>query len=161
MKRILLTITLIAATTALMAPSHGPRPHHPDKGADGPKIEELVSDLTAAQKTRIDLITRKTQKNVEAIHARLDAVRDSIRSYMNSRDDHSDILFPLFDREANLQAELSKEIYRSKAAIDKVLTPEQFKKLHERMEANKPKHDHKKPNGKGRPVAKDKTANRS
>ena len=57
---------------------------------------------------------------------------------MNSREDHSNVLFPLYDREGRLQSEISKEYYRTKVAIDKVLTPEQFQQMHQKMDKNRP-----------------------
>lgn len=97
------------------------------------EISDFISDLSKAQKAKIDLITKRTSKTVENYRHQLSILRDSIRSYMDSPNDHSAILFPLYEREGRLQAEISKEYYRSKAAIDALLTPEQYKILKEKM----------------------------
>lgn len=137
MKRLLLF--LAATTMALSASAQQP----PKDNRVNPRIEELVSDLSAAQKTRIDVVTRRSKKNIDNYRQQLKAVRDSIRSYMDTPDDHSDILFPLYELEGKIQAEISKEYYRTKIDIDKVLTPEQYNELKTKMEqqrANKKGH---------------------
>lgn len=137
MRRILLTTLALFLAFNAMA-QQGPRQDKSPRHKESPKIEELVPDLTAAQKNKIDAITRRSTKIIEDYRNQLHAVRDSIRSYMNSRDDHSNVLFPLYDREGRLQSEISKEYYRTKVAIDKVLTPEQFQQMHQKMDKNRP-----------------------
>ncbi len=114
-------------------------PKHPNDN-----IEHFVSDLTATQKTRIDIIARRSRENVEKYRKELDITRDSIRSLTDSPEDRSDILFPLYDREAALQAEISKEYYRAKSSIDAVLTPEQYKTLRSKIKEPLP-HDPNRP----------------
>ena len=98
------------------------------------KIEDIINDLTPQQKSRIDAITQRSSKIIERYRSQLDAVRDSIRLYMGNREDCSDRVFPLYEREGRLQAELSKEYYRTKVAIDAVLTPEQFRRFQQHMQ---------------------------
>ena len=133
MKRILFSAILICLALTAIAQ---PRGRHPQGHSqrDVMKIEEFVSDLSTTQKAKIDLITKRTSKNIETLRLQVKEVRDSIRTYMGTQEDRSDVLFPLYEREGRLQAELSKEYYRSKAAIDKVLTPDQYQKLREAME---------------------------
>ena len=102
------------------------------------KIENIVKDLSATQKTRIDLVTRQSKKKVDAYRKQLQAVRDSIHTLMDSQQDNSEPLFRLYEREGHLQAEISKEYYRAKRAIDDVLTPEQYKTLRENSKEPKP-----------------------
>ncbi len=97
-----------------------------------------MPDLTTAQKNKIDAITRRSTKIIEGYRNQLHTVRDSIRSYMNSREDYSNVLFPLYDREGHLQSEISKEYYRTKVAIDKVLTPEQFQQMRQNLDKKRP-----------------------
>jgi Spy/CpxP family protein refolding chaperone len=52
---------------------------------------------------------------------------------MESPEDKSAVLFPLFEREGKLKSEISKEYYRTRVAIDKVLTPAQRDTLREKM----------------------------
>lgn len=137
MKRILFSAIFICL--ALTAVSQPRGRHQQERNQrDVMKIEEFVSDLSTTQKAKIDLITKHTSKNIESLRQQAKEVRDSIRTYMGSQEDRSDILFPLYEREGHLQTELSKEYYRSKAAIDKVLTPEQYQKLREAMENRRP-----------------------
>ena len=56
-------------------------------------------------------------------------MRDSIGKYMDSEGDQSKKLYPLFDREAQLQVQISREMYSTKVRIDKVLTKEQRKEF--------------------------------
>ena len=117
---------------------------HPRKAQpERPKIEDLVSNLTSTQKTRIDLITRRSTKKIEEYRTQLKVVRDSIRSYMGSQSDMSAVVFPLYEREAKLQVKISKEFYRSKVEVDKVLTPQQFQELSEKMKEQRAKQPHK------------------
>ncbi|MBP5189387.1 MAG: hypothetical protein J6031_00535 [Bacteroidales bacterium] len=132
MKHIIITVLLVCLAGGAMAQPKGVQPKENNVG-----ITDLISDLSKVQKSKIDLITKRTAKNVENYRSQLNAVRDSIRSYMDSPNDHSAVLFPLYEREGHLQAEISKEYYRSKVAIDAVLTPEQSKMLKEKMAKNR------------------------
>lgn len=137
MKKTLFAILTVLIATTLSAQ----RPRDDGRQKNGKeKIEEIVTDLSSQQKTRIDAITKRSSKNIEHYRSELQAVRDSIRIYMSKREDHSDKVFALYDREAILQAELSKEYYRSKVAIDAVLTPEQFNRLQEQMSSKRARH---------------------
>lgn len=128
MKRTLFLIVALAFAFTLSAQA----PHRGDGKKES--IEEIVTDLTPQQKSRIDAITQRSSKNVEKYRSQLKTVRDSIKLYMNRRDDNSAKVFPLYDREARIRAELSKEYYRTKVAIDAVLTPEQFRLFQQNME---------------------------
>ncbi|MCR5065639.1 MAG: Spy/CpxP family protein refolding chaperone [Bacteroidales bacterium] len=110
--------------------------HHEQKE----KIENIITDLTPQQKSKIDVITQRSSKNVEGYRKQLKAVRDSIRLFMDSRVDNSSKVFPLYEREGRLQAELSKEYYRTKVAIDAILTPEQFARFQQHMKSKHAKH---------------------
>ena len=44
--------------------------------------------------------------------------------FMDSDGDHSAVLFPLFEREAALQAAINREMYKGKLRVDEVLTKE-------------------------------------
>ena len=136
MKRFILTaIAITLAFTALS--QQGPRPPKERGHKENVKIEDFVSDLSKAQQKKIDLITSRSTKIIDSYKQQLHSTRDSIRMYMSSNDDRSDVLFPLYDREANLQSCISKEYYRTKVAIDKILTPEQQQQLHEKMKRAK------------------------
>lgn len=107
-----------------------------------PDITELVSNLTDDQKSQLEAITNDSRQRVEKLRAQQKAVRDSINLYMDREGDQSKYLNPLFDREAKIQAEISREMYASKVRIDKVLTKEQ------RAEFQKASKQHRKKHGK-------------
>ena len=58
---------------------------------------------------------------------------------MEKEGDQSDKLFPLFDREAAIQAEISKEMYTTRQQIDQVLTDEQLAEFRARCKADRKK----------------------
>ena len=129
-----LFIFLLAAGLAFSAAAQtGKQPHHGDKDKKHPKIETLVPDLSATQRTRIDVVTRRSAQVIDGYRSQIKAVRDSIRLLMESPEDKSAVLFPLFEREGKLKSEISKEYYRTRVAIDKVLTPAQRDTLREKM----------------------------
>lgn len=137
MKRILLTIAFVVLALMASAQNDNRKAGKGQEHKNSIKIEEFVSDLSATQQSKIDAITKRSAKTIENYRKQLNAVRDSIRSYMDNADDHSKTLFPLYEREGKLQAEISKEYYRTKVAIDKLLTPAQYKELREKMKAQK------------------------
>lgn len=151
MKRVLFTIVAICIAFTALA-QQGPKNHKGDGPKENIKIEDFVSDLSAQQKSKIDAITRRSTKVIENYRKQLHSIRDSIRSYMSTSDDLSEILFPLYDREGVLQSEISKEYYRTKVAIDKVLTSEQYHQLHKKMAARRQNKNQGKP--KAKPASK-------
>ena len=103
------------------------------RNKENKKIEEFLTDLTATQKTRIDLVTRRSAKTIDFYRKQLHDLRDSIRVMMDDSRDRSAELFPLLEREGMLKSEISKEYYRTKVAIDEILTPEQIARLREQL----------------------------
>lgn len=138
--KIIITALLLAVALPLAAqnPQHEKRQQR--------EITEMVSDLSTAQKKKLDVITDASRKRVDALRARQKAVRDSINIYMRMEGDHSRELFPLFDREARLQCEISREMYTTKVRIDELLTPPQRKQVCEacRRPADRPRGNHRK-----------------
>ena len=134
MKRLIIIslIALVATATATAQPGAKPPKE------DNMEIADFVSDLSKAQKSKIDLITKRSTKIISNYRQQLHNVRDSIRTFMNRSDDNSAVLFPLYEREGRLQSEISKEYYRCKLAIDNVLTPEQQRTLKEKMDKARP-----------------------
>lgn len=136
MKKYLSLVLALSFVVTLSAQA----PHREDRhNGKKEKIEDVIKDLTPQQKSKIDAITQRSSKNIEGCRKQLQAVRDSIRFYMDSRDDNSSKVFPLYDREARLQAELSKEYYRTKVAVDAVLTPEQFARFQQHIKSKREK----------------------
>lgn len=88
-------------------------------------VEEVIDDLSALQKSKLDKLQKDSRENIKLMKEQQDQVRDSIRVLMKKPGDNSKKLYPLFDREGNIQAEISKEMYRTRIRIDEILTDEQ------------------------------------
>ena len=125
------TIALCISFLAFSQPGRGSMDGQRNK--ENKKIEEFLTDLTATQKTRIDLVTRRSAKTIDFYRKQLHDLRDSIRVMMDDSRDRSAELFPLLEREGMLKSEISKEYYRTKVAIDEILTPEQIARLREQL----------------------------
>lgn len=137
MKRTIVIIIAMAAAITLQA-QH--TPHREGKGKHHrPDIAELVSDLSTAQKRKLDAITSESKTRIADLRTRQRAVRDSISMFLDREGDHSKALFPLFDREAHLQTQISREMYATKLRIDEVLTPEQRKQLQQSKQERRKK----------------------
>jgi len=111
--------------TTLRADDHPSRKHKQGP----PDIAAIVTDLTPAQKKKIEQISKEANETIRQLEASLQGVRDSLRLYMDRYEDNSKEMFPLIDREAQLLAAINKAKYRTKAAVNKVLTPEQYKQV--------------------------------
>ncbi len=121
---------------------HGKKHHKHEP----PKIEEMVSNLSAIQKKRLETITQESKKQVDKMQAELKSINSQIRKLLDAEGDQTSSLFPLFEREAQLKLEINKEMYRTRQQINNVLSKEQLKELRERMKADRKKHEreHKK-----------------
>lgn len=131
-KALLLAILLAVAAAPCFAQHNGSRSHAPERKGNR-EITEIVGDLSQSQKKRIESITDASKERVAALRARQKAVRDSIAVYMKLEGDQSAAIFPLFDRESQLQCEISREMYTTKVRVDEVLTPDQRRRLREAM----------------------------
>ena len=133
MKRIIILAILFAVALPLSAQHEGKRPHKKQR-----EVTELVQDLNAVQKRKIESISKDSRERVDALRRQQRAVHDSIVMYMEREGDQSAALYPLFDREAKLQVAVSREMYTTKLRIDEVLKPEQRESL--RNACRKDKH---------------------
>ncbi len=113
----------MASLVSVAQPPKGRQVNEPD---GRPRVEEVLTDLTATQRTRIDVITRRAKKESDVYQKRLNGVADSIRILMDEGKDNSAKLFPLFEQEGRLQAEINKIFYRARLEMDAILTPEQI-----------------------------------
>ena len=142
MKRYLV-LALLLALAAPVAAQHDGRQHGQKKRAD---ITELVSDLSAPQKRKIENISKESKERVDALRKQQQAVRDSIRMYMEREGDQSKVLYPLFDREAQLKAAVDREMYATKLRLDEVLTKEQRAALRQAVQTDRaPNHTKSQP----------------
>ncbi len=101
---------------------------------DVPNVEKMVSNLSTMQKKRIEAVTAASKKEVVKIRTELESIRSQIGTLNRMEGDQSATLFPLFDRESELVAEISKEMYRCRMKIDEVLTPDQVKEFRNSLE---------------------------
>lgn len=131
MKRIVLLAVLCAVALPLSAQHE--RPHKKQR-----EVTELVQDLNAVQKRKIESISKDSRERVDALRRQQRAVHDSIVMYMEREGDQSAALYPLFDREAKLQVAVSREMYTTKLRIDEVLKPEQREALRSACRKDKP-----------------------
>ena len=120
-----LLLTLVLAVTAMGQHKNDHSRHHKEL----PKVEEMVSDLSAIQKKKLNTVMENSRKEVDRLQAELDKVRKQINALVNKDGDNADQLFPLFDREGALRAEISKEMYRTRQQIDNILTKEQLAEM--------------------------------
>jgi Spy/CpxP family protein refolding chaperone len=129
-KRTFLILFLCLATLSISVQAQR---HHGDcpKPEPRPEVTELVSDLSSAQKNKLEKLTNESRERVDRLRKQQNQVRDSIGKLMESDGDQSKALFPLFDREAKLQTEISREMYTTKVRIEQVLTPDQRKEFRE------------------------------
>lgn len=137
-KALFLTLTLLIGLS-LSAQRQGGQRHKDQR----PDITQLVSNLTDAQKSKLENITTESRQRVDKLRARQKAVRDSISLYMDREGNQSKVLFPLFDRESKLQADISREMYTTKVRIDEVLTKEQRAEFQKASKEQRKKHGKK------------------
>ena len=143
MKKLLSTLFAILLCSALLAQSPDGGRHKRHSRPEPPKIEEMVSNLSAVQKKKLETITQNCKAKTAQLQKEMDKVRTEIRSMMDKEGDQSDKLFPLIDREAQLQAQMAKTMYRVRQQIDRVLTEEQLTEFRARMKADREKRHNK------------------
>lgn len=145
MKRIvLLALVSLFAFQCTLSYAQNPRhggPH--DRQGRRPDITKIVSNLSDAQKEKLETLMEASRQRVDKLRRQQQAVRDSIALYMDRDGNQSKKLYPLFDREAKLQVEISREMYNTKVRIDEVLTKEQRQQFRQASKEQK-KHKNKK-----------------
>ena len=137
MKKITLILLLALFALPLSAQHEGDGQHRKHRD-----VTEIVHDLNAVQKRKVENISNESRERVAALRNQQKAVRDSITMLMDREGDQSRELYPLFDREAKLQAAISREMYAAKLRIDEVLKPEQREALRAASKKNKPASKH-------------------
>ncbi len=126
--------SILSAALLLLAFTLPAQQSHKHQGKKKhPEITELVSDLSAAQKRKLETISSDSKQRVEGLRKQQRAVHDSIGAYMEREGDQSKVLYPLFDRESKLHAQISREMYATRVRIDEVLTPAQRQELKQSM----------------------------
>lgn len=142
MKKILTITASLLLTTFLWAQQ--PHPAHQGKAfrKEPPKIEEVIDDLSAAQKKKLAEAREEHKAVIDKYNAELKQVRDSIHVLMRKDGDQSAVLFPLVDKQNSIEAAVTKEMYKLRVKIDQILTKEQIDVFKKKM-AEKRKHHHK------------------
>ena len=133
MKKIILLLIAIILSAPLYAQ------HKPGAHQKPPKIEDVVSNLSARQKRQLEAIDEEHRTQLDVVKKELKQVRDSVRYYMDQYGDYSSQVNRLMERESALQLRVNKIQYNTKVKIDKVLTPAQYKELKENMKRQKKK----------------------
>ena len=139
MKKVLFFTLTLALGLSLSAQRQGGQSHKDQR----PDITQLVSNLTDSQKNKLETVTSESRQRVDKLRARQKTVRDSIALYMDRKGDQSRYLNPLFDCEAKIQAEISREMYSTKVRIEQVLTKEQRQEFQKASEQHRKKHGKK------------------
>lgn len=133
---------LLLGLTLMAQPPEGKhRTHH--RRPEPPKVEQMVSNLSAIQKKRLETISDECKQDMDKLEKELNTVRYKIRALMESDGDQTEKLFPLIDREAQLQAQMAKTMYRVRQQIDRVLTDEQLAEFRARCKADRDKKHNK------------------
>ena len=124
MKRFIVVFLLLAVTFPVAA-QRNKKPH----GKKHHEITELVSDLSSAQKRKIEEVGKQSRERVFTLRDQQQDVKDSIAMYIDREGDNSVMLYRLFDREASLHVAISREMYNTKLQIDQILTPQQREEM--------------------------------
>lgn len=132
MKKIATLIIVLLLSSPLYAQHHqsGQKPQQP-------KIEDIVSNLSAKQKRQLEAIEEDQREELNALKKELQVVRDSVHYYMDLYGDYTAQVNRLMEREASLQLQVNKLLYETKVMIDKVLTPAQYKEMKSKMKQHK------------------------
>lgn len=101
-------------------------------------VTELVSDLSATQKRKIESISKESKARVDDLRKQQKSVHDSIALFMDREGDQSHTLYPLFERDAALKVAIDREMYSGKVRIDEVLTKEQRAAMRRACAKDKP-----------------------
>ena len=136
-------ILFLASTLLLGFTVSAQKPADHRREGKRPDITKLVSNLTDNQKGKLETITNDSRQRIEKLRARKKSVRDSIALYMDREGNQSKYLNPLFDREAKIQSEISREMYSTKVRIDEVLTKEQRAEFQKASKEQRGKHGKK------------------
>lgn len=150
MKKLSVILLALMLGGSLLAQTEGGKHRQRPGRPEPPKIEEMVSDLSAIQKKKLETINKECKEKTAKLQKELDNVRSNIRTLMNKEGNQSDKLFPLFDREAALQAKIAKEMYSTRQQIDQVLTEKQLAEFRARLKADR--QNHKLHSNKAKPI---------
>lgn len=122
-------------TAGIILPAYAVDDNKPKKKHHN--IEQMIPDLTASQRKKIDQIRKESNERIDSMEMRQERIRDSIRIYLDLYEDHRSALYPLMEKEARIRLEINKEMYRAKTQINSVLTKAQHQTLITNMKKNR------------------------
>lgn len=133
------TLFLFIFTFAIMPISAQSNQHPDGRQHKHRNVADMVDDLSSSQRKKLIKVQQDAHVKIDALHTQLGQVRDSIRTFSQLDGDNSKLLFPLFDREGMLQAQLSKEMYNLRISVDNILTPQQLAQFRKALQDEKNK----------------------
>ena len=131
MKKTLILVAILSLFTLSAVAQQDPERHH--QRTNPHDVSKVVKDLSDSQKRKLEAVNNTSRERLEPLRKQQKAVRDSISTLMEQEGDNSKALFPLFDREASLQVQISREMYSTKVQVDRILTKEQRAELKKSM----------------------------
>lgn len=97
------------------------------------KIASFVDDLTDEQRDQLHDLSVQSKQTLNELRQQQRELRDTISLLLRQPTDQSEILFPLFDKSAQIRAQIDKELYTARFNIAKVLNEKQLQNLREKM----------------------------
>ena len=89
------------------------------------QVETVLTNLTDNQREALHKLSKENKEYMEKHRSDTEKLRNSIELLLAKDGDNSEILFPLIEMKAELEAEKEKNLYRVKLKIDSILTAEQ------------------------------------
>ena len=93
------------------------------------QIETMLTNLTDSQREALHKLAKENREYMEKHRRDVNKLQSSIELLLAKDGDNSEILFPLIEMKAELEAEKEKNLYRAKLKIDSILTAEQREKM--------------------------------
>ena len=104
------------------------------------EITEIVSNLTASQKRKVEQVGKESKERIDVLRRQKKSVCDSIGVILNSDEDRTADIYRLFEREAQIQVQINKEMYSAKLRVDALLTDEQRAEIRRALEEDRKRH---------------------
>ena len=95
------------------------------------QVEIALTNLTDNQREALHKLSKENKEYMEKYRKDEEKLRKSIGLLLAKDGDNSEILFPLIEMKAELEAEKEKKLYKVKLKIDSILTVEQREKMKE------------------------------
>lgn len=95
------------------------------------QVEMVLTNLTDSQREALHKLSKENRDYMEKHRRNVEKLQNSIGLLLAKDGDNSEILFPIIEMKAELEAEKEKNLYRMKLKIDSILTPEQRAKMKE------------------------------